>query len=328
MLEGKDLIIATKPFGKENRFLSWFHTFVAFFLLTGVLVAAAVAPFLIMRIIASILAGFVFVRLFVIYHDYQHKSILQKSIVAKVIMYVYGLYSLAPASIWKRSHDYHHKHNSKLFSANIGSFPIMTKQKFLNSSVKDRREYLMSRHPITIMLGFFSMFLIGMCVNSFRSNPRKHFDSLIAIVLHVGVAALLFIYFGWQVWFFVWFLPFLIAFAIGAYLFYAQHNFPGVKFKDNTEWAYETAALESSSYMKMKAFMRWCTANIGYHHVHHLNSRIPFYRLPEAMAKIPELQHPKVTSFNIRDIIACFKLKLWDPEIQQMIGLDSLTLTT
>jgi omega-6 fatty acid desaturase (delta-12 desaturase) len=324
MLEGKDLIIATKPFGKENRFLSWFHTLSTLLLLIGALIAAAIAPLLIMRTTASILAGFVFVRMFVIYHDYQHKAILQKSFIARCTMYIFGLYSLAPASIWKRSHDYHHKHNSKLFSANIGSFPIMTKQKFLNSSLKERRDYLRSRHPITIILGFFSMFLIGMCVNSFRSNPRKHFDSLIAIVLHVGVAVLLFIFGGWQTWFLVWFLPFLISFAIGAYLFYAQHNFPGVKFKDNTEWAYETAALESSSYLKMKAFMRWCTANIGYHHVHHLNSRIPFYRLPEAMAKIPELQHPKITSFKLKDIISCFKLKLWDPETQQMIGLDSI----
>jgi omega-6 fatty acid desaturase (delta-12 desaturase) len=324
MLEGKDLIIATKPFGKEKRFLSWYYTLSTFLFLIGLLYSAAVAPWMIVRILSSILAGFVFIRLFVIYHDYQHKSILQKSIFAKVIMYVYGLYSLAPASIWKRSHDYHHKHNSKLFSASIGSYPIMTKQKFLNSSKRERTEYLITRHPITIMLGFFSMFLIGMCVNSFRSSPKRHFDSLIALVIHVAVAALLVIYFGWLTWFLVWLLPFLIAHAIGAYLFYAQHNFPNVTFKDNTEWAYETAALDSSSYLKMNWFMRWSTANIGYHHVHHLNSRIPFYRLPEAMAGLPELQHPKMTSFKIKDIISCLKLKLWDPELQKMVGLDAI----
>ncbi|MBI2270217.1 MAG: fatty acid desaturase [Bacteroidetes bacterium] len=326
MLQGKDLIIATKPFGKEKRFLSIYYTYSSMLLMVGSLISAAIAPWLIVRILSSIFAGFVFIRVFVIYHDYQHKAILQKDIFSKFIMYIYGLYSLAPASIWKRSHDYHHKHNSKLFSASIGSYPIMTKQKFLNSSPKERREYLISRHPITIMLGFFSMFLIGMCYNSFTSNPRKHFDSLIALVLHVGVAVLLVIYLGWLTWFLVWFLPFLIAHAIGAYLFYAQHNFPNVTFRDNTEWAYETAALASSSFMKMNRFMRWSTANIGFHHVHHLNSRIPFYRLPEAMAELPELQHPKTTSFKIRDIVACFKLKLWDPEKQQMIGLDGLQI--
>ena len=326
MLEGKDLIIATKPFGKENRFLSWYYTLSSLLLLIGLLVSAGKAPWLSLRICASILAGFVFIRCFVIYHDFEHKAILQKSIPAKVIMYAYGLYSLAPPSIWKRSHDYHHKHNSKLFSASIGSYPIMTKQKFLNSSEKDRRDYLISRHPITILLGYFSMFLIGMCVNSFKVNPRKHFDSLIALILHVAVAVTLVIWCGWLTWFLVWCLPFLITFAIGAYLFYAQHNFPGVKFKDNTQWAYESAALESSSFMKMNRFMRWSTANIGYHHVHHLNSRIPFYRLPEAMQALPELQHPKVTSFKFKDIVACFKLKVWDAEKQEMIGLESLEI--
>lgn len=327
MLQGKDLILATKPFGKESRFLSWYYTLSTFLLLIALLFAAAKAPWLIVRIFSSILAGFVFVRLFVIYHDYEHKAILQKSFIAKIIMYVYGVYALAPPSIWKRSHDYHHKHNSKLFSASIGSYPIMTKQKFLNSSKRDRRLYLITRHPITIMLGFFSMFLIGMCVNSFTSSPRRHFDSLIAIVVHLTVAVLLVLYMGLLTWFLVWFVPFLIAFGIGAYLFYAQHNFPDVTFKDNSEWAYETAALESSSFMKMKWFMRWSTANIGYHHVHHLNSRIPFYRLPEAMAALPELQNPKTTSFKIKDIAACFRLKLWDPELQKMIGLNGLILS-
>ena len=325
MLHGKDLILATKPYTQENRFKSWYYTITTIILLLSSLIGAGTALIpLYFRIAFSIFAGFVFIRMFVIYHDFAHKAILQKSYPAKVIFYAVGVYSLAPPSIWKRSHDYHHKHNSKLFSASIGSYPIMTKQKFLKSSRRERRQYLMTRHPLTILLGFFSMFIIGMCYNSFRVNPRKHFDSLIALLVHVGVALWLGFACGWVTWLLVWFVPFLIAFAIGAYLFYAQHNFPGVNFRDNTEWAYESAALNSSSFMKMNWFMRWATANIGFHHIHHLNARIPFYRLPEAMAALSELQQPTETSFKWRDIIACFKLKVWDPEMQRMIGLDSL----
>ena len=109
---------------------------------------------------------------------------------------------------------------------------------------------------------------------------------------------------------------------MGAYLFYAQHNFPGAKYKNNTEWNYTHAALESSSYMDLNPFMQWVTANIGFHHIHHLNSKIPFYRLPEAMAAIPELQEPKTTSLMPSDIIACLKLKVWDPEKNSMIGYE------
>jgi omega-6 fatty acid desaturase (delta-12 desaturase) len=86
------------------------------------------------------------------------------------------------------------------------------------------------------------------------------------------------------------------------------------------KWTYERAALESSSFMEMGPVMNWFTGNIGYHHVHHLNPGIPFYRLPEAMAAIPALQRPGKTSLRPADIAACFKLKLWDPEAGKMVG--------
>jgi len=119
-------------------------------------------------------------------------------------------------------------------------------------------------------------------------------------------------------------IPHFVASAIGSYLFYAQHNFPGVSFYDRAGWAYEKAALESSSYMKTGPIMAWFTANIGYHHIHHLNHRVPFYRLPEVLKKVPELARPKTTSLHPLDIIRCLRLKLWDVESQQMIGLRNL----
>jgi omega-6 fatty acid desaturase (delta-12 desaturase) len=236
-------------------------------------------------------------------------------------MTVFGFYILSPTGIWKRSHDHHHNNNSKLFSASIGSYPIATKRKFEEMSGRQKFEYLAIRHPLTIALGYFSMFIFGMCIASFISNPRKHYDSLIALIIHITISVLLFIFLGWQIWFCLFFLPFVIAFAMGAYLFYAQHNFPGVTFSDNKEWAYEKAALESSSYMVMNPVMAWLTGNIGYHHIHHLNSKIPFYRLPEVMAQIKELQSCKRTSLNIKEVIACLRLKIWDQDKRKMVGL-------
>src|SRR5206468_12958383 len=120
------------------------------------------------------------------------------------------------------------------------------------------------------------------------------------------------------------FLPYFIAFALGSYLFYAQHNFPGVTFYENKNWVYEKAALESSSYMKMNPLMAWLTGNIGYHHIHHLNARIPFYRLAEVMEHFPELQNCKVTSLAFKDVKACLQLKVWDPDQNKMIGIKEL----
>jgi len=141
--------------------------------------------------------------------------------------------------------------------------------------------------------------------------------------VHVVLATLLAVFVGIEALLFTVLVPFFIAMAIGSYLFYAQHNFPDVSFSDNAGWTYEKAALTSSSYMQMNGVMAWFTANIGYHHVHHLNSRIPFYRLPEAMKALPELQDVKTTSLHPADVWSCLRLKVWDVEKQRMVGLES-----
>jgi len=324
MLEGKQLILATKEFTTENRAKSWYVLISTLLLLIAGFTGTIIVPNVFLKIAFSLVTSLLLVRMFIIYHDYQHHTILHRSTVANVIMSIFGVIILAPPSIWKRSHDYHHANNSKLFSASIGSYPIASKQKFLAMSPGERRIYLAIRHPLTIVMGYLSMFIIGMCLSSFISSPRKHIDSLVALIVHALIIATVIVFFGWQVWFFAIMVPFFIASAMGAYLFYAQHNFPSTTFNDNKDWKYEVAALESSSYMVMNPVMEWFTGNIGYHHIHHLNARIPFYRLPEAMKAIPELQNARTTSLHPKDIIACFRLKVWDPELGRMVGFKEI----
>jgi omega-6 fatty acid desaturase (delta-12 desaturase) len=147
---------------------------------------------------------------------------------------------------------------------------------------------------------------------------------MIAFAMHVLLAVAITWCFGWLALWLTWIIPHFLATAIGSYLFYAQHNFPGVSFTDNAHWSNAGAALESSSFLRTGPIMTWFTANIGYHHVHHLNSRIPFYRLPEAVAGIPELQAPKTTSLHPLEILRCLALKVWDPEAKRMVGLAGL----
>ncbi|HVY69265.1 MAG TPA: fatty acid desaturase, partial [Verrucomicrobiae bacterium] len=231
---------------------------------------------------------------------------------------------LSASSIWRSSHNHHHNHNSKLRGAHIGSFPIMTKAQYLSSSRGKRFKYLFVRHPLTILFGYLFMFVYGMCLNPFFNNPRKHVDCLVALVCHVLIGIGLAYFFGWKGLVLAQTAPHFMAYAIGSYLFYAQHNFPSASFNDKAGWTYEKAALESSSYMKMSPVMAWFAGNIGYHHVHHLNARIPFYRLPEAVRATPELQSPRITSLSPVDIFRCLRLKVWDAEAQQFIGLRDL----
>jgi omega-6 fatty acid desaturase (delta-12 desaturase) len=202
----------------------------------------------------------------------------------------------------------------------------MTSEQYLRAPKATRFRYLFMRHPLTILFGYVFVFMYGMCLYPGATKLRQHYDGLLAFLVHVALAVTITWLFGWPALLLTVIFPHFIASAIGSYLFYAQHNFPTVTFSDNAGWTYDKAALESSSFMTAGPLLAWFTANIGYHHLHHLNSRIPFYRLPEVVAAIPELQSPKTTSLRPMEILRCLRLKVWDAEAQRMVGLRALRL--
>lgn len=311
MRDAKQLFLATKKYATEKVWLSWWHVCSTVAIFTGLLTVICLDLPLVLRVPASVLTGFVTTRLFVLYHDYQHHSILSSSRLAAVIFYAFGMLSMNPPSIWNRSHNHHHKNNTKAFGANIGSYPLMTTDTYREATAWERFWYAFARHPATIGMGYFTIFFYGMCLRPLLADPRRHWDSGIALVLHLSLVAVLAVV-AWDIMLLGVIVPSTIASAFGAYLFYAQHNFPEVRIRDRKEWNYVFAALHSSSYIKMSPLMQWFSANIGYHHVHHLNARIPFYRLPKAMAEIEELQSPPTISLHPLDIHRCLRLKLWD----------------
>lgn len=324
MRSSKELILSSKKFTKEDRAKSWFETILTLVLLSSSLTITFLDINLFIRLTFSVLTALLYVRMFVIYHDYQHHAILQKSPLATFIMKAYGVYLLTPQNVWKRSHDHHHNHNSKLSGNGIGSYPTISKNTYLKLTPLEQKFYLLNRHPLTVLFGYFTLFVYWLNIKSFSQSPKKHLDSLLSLVLHLVSSVLIYKYLGATTYLVSWFIPFFLAFALGSYLFYSQHNFPGAEFRENQDWKYEVAALSSTSFMVMNPFLTWMTGNIGYHHVHHLNSRIPFYRLKEAMQQIPELQNVTTTSWNPFEIYRCLQLKLWDGEKGKMITLKEL----
>jgi len=322
MRTGLELHNAVKPFAADFPLRSWWSV-----LSTGLMLVASVIGTMWfsnvgLRLGCSVLAGLLILRFFVIYHDQQHHAILARSKIAEWLMRGFGILALSPSCIWRTSHNHHHKHNSNLRSAHIGSFPIMTRAQYLKSPPGTRFQYLFTRHPLTILFGYVFVFVLGMCVRPFLNAPRKHWECLLALLIHVGIAVVLVWNFGWWGLLVTQTIPHFVTYAMGSYLFYAQHNFPTVSFKDKAGWTYEKAALESSSFLKTNPVMAWFTANIGYHHIHHLNARIPFYRLPEVLAAVPELQTPRTTSLSPFEIYRCLRLKMWDVATQKMITLN------
>lgn len=317
----KELLIASKEFATEHRLTSWWclgSTLVLWASLTTV--AVSDLPWAV-RVLSSIAVGMVLVRLFVIFHDYQHGAILANSWLARQIMNGVGVLTLNPPSVWNRSHDHHHKHNSKTFGASIGSYPIMTIETYAKCTPAEKFAYQIARHPLTIFLGYFTVFAWGMCLRPFLQNPSRHLDVVAAMVIHVSLLVWLGT-FGWDIMMLGMFLPAFVSSFVGAYLFYAQHNFPAAKLRTRDDWTHVDAALHSSSFIPMGSVMSWLTGNIGFHHVHHLNARIPFYRLPEAMRSMSELQTPGTTTLSLKGIRECLRLKLWCPETEQLVGFE------
>ena len=317
----RDLVGQTRPYAKEQVGRSWF-VLLSTFAVLGATVAVAAAPRVPWpaRLAASLVESLLMVRAFILYHDHMHGALLRGSGVARVLTSAVGMFIMAPPRVWKQTHDYHHANTAKIVGSNVGSFATMTTGMWARASRLQRLVYRITRHPLNMVFGVVTIFLYGMCISSFLRDPRRFWDSLLAIGLHAAAAVLLITFFGFDVWAYTVLIPASIACALGGYLFYAQHNFPDMFIAARDEWEWVGAALESSSYLETGPVLAWFIGNIGYHHVHHLNPAIPFYRLPEAMAAIPALQDAHKTSLRPADVLACFRLKLWDPKAGKMVG--------
>ncbi|MEM9691002.1 MAG: fatty acid desaturase [Myxococcota bacterium] len=314
---GRALIEATRPYAQESRRRSWWSVLEVTALIALFQVFAVTAPHLALRLSASVIAGLLIVRGFILFHDYQHRALLRKSKLAQLYFTVFGFLVLTPSKAWRDSHNYHHAHNAKIVGSHVGGFACVTTAMWEKMSPADRRVYRLVRHPINIVLAYFTVFLIGMVISPLRRNPSKYRVNILFLVGHAAIVAGLLYFAGLEVFALTYAVPLGVATSVGALLFYVQHSFPDVEYQPRHEWTFGKAALDSSSFFDLPAPLHYLTGNIGYHHVHHLNATIPFYRLPEAMREVPELSQPKTV--RMRDIPACFRLKLWDADRGEMV---------
>jgi omega-6 fatty acid desaturase (delta-12 desaturase) len=325
--QDRELIDATRPFATEVKSRSWFALLSTLAFVFGTEVVAFATPHgrygWVLRATASVIAGLLIVRTFILYHDHLHGALLRNSPIARGIFFLYGMIIMTPPKVWKETHNYHHANTAKLVGSHVGSYLMVTTNMWAKMKPHERLMYKVIRHPLNIMSAYFTLFMLSMGVSPFLRQPKKHWTCAAGVLLNWTLTAVLIWKFGFLTFLFGMFLPLAISMAMGGYLFYAQHNFPDAHIQPRESWSYTRAALESSSYMEMGPIMRYFTGNIGYHHVHHLNPLIPFYKLPDVMASVPELQHPGMTSLSPAAILSCFRQKLWDPAQNKMVGYPS-----
>ncbi|TVR08400.1 MAG: fatty acid desaturase [Planctomycetota bacterium] len=320
-INSKALTQAVRPFIAEIRWKSWFAV-ISTLLITGLALTYAALPlWWPLRLLAGTVAGLLLVRCFILYHDFLHGSILARSRWATGLMHGIGAILLVPARSWRKSHNYHHAHVGKPSQSHVGSFVIMSLEEWQQASTLERLIYRFSRHWLVFLSAYFTVFALNVCIMPLLRNPRRHWDSAIVLLVHVGLLAGLFLLGGWSMLLFTAAIPLFVASTTGAYLFYVQHSFDGIHIADESNWKRTNAALETSSYLHTGPIMRYFSGNIGYHHVHHADHRIPFYRLPEAMAAVPELTPRSRITLSPATIWRSLQLHVWDARQGTMITL-------
>lgn len=268
------------------------------------------------------------VRAFIIQHDCGHGSFFASRKLNDFVGRCMSVLTLAPYGLWRREHAQHHASSGNLDRRGAGDIDTITVREYVELPLLEKFRYRLYRNPFFLFgLGVPLYFTIIQRLPWFHAVPaREAWRSVIG--LNIALAALyvpLLAIFGVTKVLFVA-LPVLhIASAAGGWLFFIQHQFEETTWDKAEGWDFQVAALLGSSYYDLPKVLNWFTGNIGLHHVHHLNSMIPNYRLQDCLDASPELK--SINRLTLRDSLRCARLKLWDEDQRRLVGFGELPAT-
>ena len=265
-------------------------------------------------------SGIFLVRLFLIQHDCGHGAFFRSRRVNDWVGRIMGVVTLTPYEIWRRDHAIHHATTGNLDSRGTGDIDTLTVAEYQALSPARKLAYRLYRHPIVMFaIGPAYQFIIRNRLPSGVSNADASFwKSAMGTNLAIIAVVSLMIWLVGLVPFLAVHLPVtLIASSIGVWMFYVQHQFEDAFWARKDKWNVHEAALQGSSFYDLPRVLAWLTGNIGIHHVHHLYSRIPYYRLPQVLRDFPALT--RVRRITLMESFACAKLRLWDETQQKLV---------
>jgi omega-6 fatty acid desaturase (delta-12 desaturase) len=264
------------------------------------------------------LAGAFLLRTFIVFHDCAHGSFFASRKANQFLGRVTATMVMQPFTAWRHQHNVHHATSGDLDKRGTGDVPTMTLAEYEAASPKARFMYRAFRNPAVMFgIGPIIAMIIGPRIPG-KGTPKKLKDSMLwTDAALVVVAGLLIWAIGpWRL-LLIWAPPALMAGSAGIWLFYVQHQFEDVYWKRGCEWSYADAALRGSSFLNLPKPLAWATGNIGFHHIHHLSSRVAFYNLPRTHRELEVFQSVPVLSMT--DGFRCTRFKLYDETTDQLI---------
>ncbi|MEM9584583.1 MAG: fatty acid desaturase [Pseudomonadota bacterium] len=269
----------------------------------------------------AVLNGLFLVRIFAIQHDCGHAAFFHNGKLGDWTGRALGVLTLTPYDVWQKIHAMHHSNSGNLDQRDMGEIFTLTTAEYAERSRFGRFTYRLYRNPFVLFVlgpGYLFFMQNRLPIGLMRAGFKYWVSAMgtnAAIVLILGII----FYFGGAAPILLIFVPTtLIAATIGVWLFYVQHQFEETHWDGQENWQVHEAALHGSSHYVMPSVLQWLTANIGVHHVHHLYSRIPFYRLPEVLRDHAALADAQ--RLTIRESFATARLHLWDEKERRLLS--------
>ncbi len=274
-----------------------------------------------LSLLPGILAAGFFVRLFMIQHDCGHGAFFRHRLANAWVGRVIGVLTLTPYDVWRRTHAIHHASSGHLDRRGIGDIDTLTVREFRARSYWGRLRYRLYRHPF-VMFGIGPAYLFvlrhRLPVGLTRSRRQAWISAMATNLASAAVVATLIWFIGIGPFLLVHLPILLLASSVGVWLFYVQHQFEETFWAHDGKWSLHEAALYGSSHYDLPRILRWFTANIGVHHVHHLCSRIPYYCLPRVLRDHPDLRG--VNRLTLFQSFGCVRLVLWDEAQRRLVS--------
>ena len=275
-------------------------------------------------LLAPVAAAFL-VRLFMIQHDCGHNAFFSSRRLNDWAGRILGVFTLTPYDFWRHSHALHHAGSGNLDRRGIGDINTLTVDEYRARSRWGRLRYRIYRHPLVMFgVGPAYLFLLQhrLPVGGMRRGIMPWASTMLTNLAAMALAAVVIQFTGLHAFLLVHIPIVIISATIGVWLFYVQHQFERTYWEREPDWSHPDAALHGSSFYDLPQPLMWLTGNIGVHHVHHLSSRIPFYRLAEVISDHPELRN--VGRISLWQSLRSVRLTLWDTDLGRMVSFKAV----
>ena len=290
---------------------------VPYLLLLAAMTFALRVSVLLTLVLAVPAAGFL-IRAFIVFHDCTHGSFLRSRRANQLVGVATGLLVWMPFRGWQHEHAVHHATAGNLDRRGTGDIATLTVAEYMALPLWRRLGYRLFRNPVVMFGAGWLLVLVLKPRFVPRGSKPSVRNSILGTNLAVAViVAALCLVFGWRTYLLVQGPVFVIAGAVGIWLFYVQHQFEDTYWDGHADWRYVHAALEGSSYLRLPGWLQFFTGNIGFHHVHHLSVGIPNYNLQAAHEKSDRLR--SVPQLTVRDGLRATRLKLWDERNKKLV---------